>query len=102
MRISWSARATADLRDLRAYIAKDSASYARRFVAKIIASVETLTAHPEIGRRVPEAERDDVRELIFRGYRIIYFVRQDHLYIVTVIHGSRDLAAAEPKPWEIV
>lgn len=99
MRISWSVRAATDLRD---YIAKDSPYYARRFIAKIIAAVETLADHPQIGRRVPEAARDDVRELIFRGYRIIYLAREEHVYMVTVIHGSRDLAAQAPKPWEIV
>lgn len=43
MKIEWSARARADLEDLQAYIAKDSPYYARRFVGKILASVELLT-----------------------------------------------------------
>ena len=102
MRIRWARRARTDLRDLRVYIAKDSPYYARRFVSKIIASVEMLTEHPLIGRRVPEADRDDVRELVFQGYRIIYLTRRNRLYIVTVIHGSQDLAGREIKPWEIV
>ena len=102
MRISWSARARADLRDLRKYIAKDSPYYARRFVTKIVASVEKLAMHPEIGRQVPEAELSDIRELIFHNYRIIYLVKPAHLYVVTVIHGSRDLSAQKPKPWEVV
>ncbi len=81
MRIRWSERARTDLHRLRDYIAEDSPYYARRFVAKVIASVEKLTDHPHIGRRVPEADRDDVRELIFQGYRIIYLTETDHLYI---------------------
>ena len=68
----------------------------------MIASVEKLTDHPHIGRRVPEADRDDVRELIFQGYRIIYLTETDHLYILTVIHGSQDLLGRQIKPWEIV
>ena len=87
---------------LRTYIAKDSPCYARRFIAKLETSVETLTDHPHIWRRVPEAERDDVRELIFRGYRIIYLTRPDHLHVVTVIHGSQDLVGRQPQPWEVV
>lgn len=102
MRIRWSARARTDLQDLRDYIAKDSPYYARRFVAKIIASIEKLTDHPKIGREVPEAKRDDVRELIFHGYRIVYLLDPEDIFIVTVIHGSRDLTGQEPKPWEIV
>ncbi len=71
--IEWSQRARTDIRDLKAYIAKDSPYYARRFTERIIASVEKLEDFPKIGRPVPEAEsRDDVRELIYQGYRIIY------------------------------
>jgi len=102
MQIKWSRRARADIRDLNAYIAKDSPYYARRFVAKILSAIENLIDHPLIGRHVPEAEREDVRELIFHNYRIIYLARPDHLFIVTVLHASRDLAGQEPKPWDVV
>jgi mRNA-degrading endonuclease RelE of RelBE toxin-antitoxin system len=55
---------------------------------------------PEIGRRVPEAEeRDDIRELIFQGYRIIYLIQSKNITIIAVIHGSRNLAGTEDKPW---
>jgi len=102
MAIEWSARARADIHELRAYIAKDSPHYARRFVERIISAVEALTAHPHIGRKVPEANRDEIRELIFQGYRIIYLTKAKDIFIVTVLHGSRDLAGQTPKPWDIV
>ena len=56
----------------------------------------------DLGREVPEAkERKDVRELIFQGYRIIYLRQPSFIYIVAVIHGSRDLSGMENKPWDI-
>ncbi len=77
-------------------------SYARRFIARIIASVENLADFPDIGREVPEAEeREDVRELIFQSYRIIYLRQSTRIYIVTVIHGSRDLSGMDDKPWDV-
>jgi plasmid stabilization system protein ParE len=100
MAIEWSARARADIRGLQAYIAKDSLYYARQFVERILGVVETLVVHPRIGRPVPEANRDDIRELIFQGYRIIYLEKTEHVYIVTVLHGSRDLAGQTSKPWD--
>ena len=100
MVIEWSHRARADIRDLKAYIANDSPYYARRFTERIVASVEKLAEFPKIGRPVPEAEgRDDVRELIYQGYRIIYLAERKCVFIVTIIHGSRDLAINETKPW---
>ena len=102
MLIEWSQRARTDIRDLKAYIAKDSPYYARRFTERIVTSVEKLAEFPQIGRPVPEAEgRDDVRELIYQGYRIIYLIRSNSVFIVTILHGSRDLAAKENKPWNV-
>lgn len=99
--IEWSRRARTDIRDLKTYIAKDSPYYARHFTERIIASVEKLKQFPKIGRVVPEAEdRDDVRELVYQGYRIIYLIRPEHIFIVTIIHGSRGLAAKKVKPWD--
>ena len=38
---------------------------------------------------VPEAGyRDDIREIILQGYRIIYQITADGIYILAVIHGS--------------
>lgn len=101
MVVEWSVRASADMRELKAYIAQDSPHYARRFVEKIIKAVESLTNHPRIGRRVPEANREDVREVIFQSYRVIYKIEPERIHIVTVLHGGRDLAGSATKPWEI-
>ena len=102
MVIEWSARARTDLRELQSYIAQDSPHYARQFVEKIFKAVETLAEHPQIGRKVREANREDIRELIFQNYRIIYRIKPEHVYIVTVLHGGRDLAGQVVKPWEVV
>ncbi len=91
MIVEWSARARADIRELYAYISKDSPHYGRRYIEKILRIAEKLVEHPQIGRKVPEADHDDIRELIFRNYRIIYRVTPDRVYVVTVLHGSRDL-----------
>ena len=73
MKIKWSARSRTDLQELKRYIAQDSPYYAQRFITRILTCVEKLAEFPDIGREVPEAgERNDVRELIFQGYRIIY------------------------------
>ena len=100
MTIEWSARSRNDLRELKNYIGQDSPRYARRFVARIIANVEKLADFPELGRRVPEAEnRNDVRELIFQGHRIIYLTQANNVFMITIIHGSRDLSDVEKQPW---
>ena len=101
MKLEWTEPAVLDLKSIRDYIAKDSAYYAARFVARIIEAAETLPNHPHLGRVVPEAEDDAIRELLFQNYRIIYYALSDRILILTIIHGGRDLSRLEHKPWDV-
>ena len=101
MRIEWTRSADRDIRNLRNYIAADSESYADRTVRKIVEAVEKAATFPRVGRKVPEAEDDTIREMIFGKYRIIYRIEESRVLVLMVIHGARDLAQAAPKPWEI-
>jgi len=89
------------LRNLHGYIAKDSEIYASSFVQRIILAVEKLTNFPGIGRVVPEADDETIRELLYQNYRIIYRVKSELIEILTVIHGRRDLGSLKPAPWEV-
>lgn len=102
MKLEWSQRALLDVEHLRDYIALDSPLYARLFIERLVKRTENLPHFPRMGREVPEAERDDIRELIYQGYRLIYHVddAQQRIKMVTVIHGSRDLGALSDKPWD--
>ena len=73
-----------------------------QFVERVFTAAEKLRDHPKMGRPVPEADQDDVRELIFQRYRIIYRTKPERVQIITVIHGSRNLAAKDVKPWDVV
>ena len=88
------------VQQLRAYISLDSPFYARQFIERLLKRIDNLSDFPHVGRSVPEAEREDIREIIYQGYRVIYRTAHDHLLIVTVLHGSRNLAGPEKKPWE--
>ena len=101
MKIFWSDIAEADLDDIYDYIARDVPYYAELFVDRLIKATDKLEDYPRIGRRVPEADQwDDIRELIVQGYRIIYLAADKEIHILTVIHGSRDLAGVEHKLWD--
>ncbi|KHE90850.1 MAG: Plasmid stabilization system protein, partial [Candidatus Scalindua brodae] len=44
---------------------------------------------PEMGGQVPESDDHNVRDLIYKGYRIIYQIKEGYLEIITVLHGSK-------------
>jgi len=98
--IVWSGNARNDIKLLNAYISQDSPFYARQFIQRLLARVEGLQSFPSLGRRVPEVDREDIREIVFQGYRIIYQTTADHLLVITVLHGSRDLNNPSNRPWE--
>lgn len=102
MKIEWTQPAFLDLERIRDYISRDSEHYAVRFIEKIIEAVEGLEDFPRMGRPVPEAEDENIRELLLHNYRIMYRVETDRILVLTFIHGARDLNQRKTKPWDIV
>jgi toxin ParE1/3/4 len=101
MKIVWTEPAVEDLRELHAYIARDSETYASGFVERIIVAADRLADYPKVGRVVPETNDEDVRELLYQRYRIIYRVKRDRIEMLSIIHGARDLEEIKPAPWEV-
>ena len=91
MKIIWSNPAISDLENIKNYIAKDSQYYALLFIEKIIEAVGNLSKFPKIGRIMPECNNSNIREIIYQHYRIIYKVTKETVFILTVVHGGRDL-----------
>jgi toxin ParE1/3/4 len=78
---------------IRAYIAQDSPRVAELVVGRIVKAVERLKAFPESGRKVPERNNPEIREVIESPYRVVYRLRTGTVEIVTVFRASRLLPA---------
>lgn len=100
--VRWSLTAGNDLQDIESFIARDSIVHSITFVNRLIESAETLLKSPHIGRIVPEFNRPDLREVLFRGYRVVYLMQDHGIIVLRVVHGARDLLAlVQREPWEI-
>lgn len=84
MKISWSPLAVERLENIFEYIAIDNNSEAQKMVDKIFKKVETLSKNPERGRKVPESNREEIREVFEGEYRIIYRVESKKVFILTI------------------
>lgn len=100
MIIEWTLPALDDMQNIKDFIAKDSPFYAEQFIERIFEYVEHLADQPKMGRKVPEEPREDVRELLYRDYRIIYRLNPDLIEIAAVIRGCRSLDELDKMPWE--
>lgn len=95
-KVIWSPSARLDLKEIVSYIAEDNAEIAQRFGLSLIDATKSLGSFPSKGRTVPELRSPEIREVIFKPYRIIYRVKesQSAIEIVRVWHAAR----GTPKP----
>lgn len=90
-RIIIAPSARADLESIVRYIARHNSDAAARVGYELIVRAESLAQVPEMGRVVPEFRQENLREIIFRSYRIIYRVlpAQQRIEIARFWHGAR-------------
>lgn len=86
MRVVWTELAFAQLDEAMAFIAADSPQTANRWLDMILDAAGQLSEFPDSGRVVPEAEREDIRELVFPPYRLVYLRDPDAVYVTMVLH----------------
>jgi len=91
LRVVWSRRATEDLDAITSYIAADSPAYAGIVLKKIVDKARILAQFPRAGRKVPEFDDEDIREVVVYSYRVIYRIVADEVVVAAVIHGKRIL-----------
>jgi toxin ParE1/3/4 len=90
-RVVWSRRASQDLEAIADYIATDSPTYAGIVVKKVVHQTKLLSRFPRSGRKVPEFDNENIRELLVYSYRVIYRLEEREVVIAAVIHGKRML-----------
>jgi plasmid stabilization system protein ParE len=71
VRIAWATKAVEDVFQIQQYFNSVSEKYAHAFVDQLFKKVEILKSYPNLGRVVPELNQGDIRELLFRQYRIV-------------------------------
>ena len=90
-KVIWTANAVDDLEQIAKFIERDSVHYARAVVSRLYNAVGRLARFPPSGRQVPEVDDPSMREVIADGYRIIYCVLESKVFMLTVVHGRREL-----------
>ena len=85
MKTTLAASAITDLEDIRDYYHEQGApNIGKRFLTDIIAHIQTLSTHPDIGRIVPEFAKDYIRELIHPPFRVIYLREDDAIKVIRI------------------
>ena len=93
--IVWTRQAREDLREIRAFIARDAPATAAAFVRRLRESVERLRSFPCSGQVVPELGRDEIREVLRGSYRLIYRALPTRVEVLALYHSARLLDETE-------
>jgi len=89
MKLTWAKEALIRLQEIEEYIAKDNPKFAIEFIDKLISIGESLIDNPDKGRVVPELSIEQVRELLHKNYRIVYYRKKSSIEILTVFEGHQ-------------
>lgn len=88
MRVDWLRRASANVDEIKAFIAEDNPIAAAKMGQRIVEATERLVDFPHSGR---PGRVFGTREVIVVGtpYIIAYRVADDAVQILRVLHGAR-------------
>jgi len=95
MKIVWSQLAIERASEIVEYIALDNPTAAQNWVDEVFEKVKLLGTSPEMGRVVPEVKRNEIRELLFVNYRILYRIEYDSISVLTIRHCKQILPVSE-------
>jgi len=91
MRIIWSPLAIDRISEIADYIAQDNIDASVKWIEDIFNEIEKLHKFPKSGRVVPEIDRNNIREIIYGNYRIVYQIGGKEISILTVRHFKQIL-----------
>ena len=89
MKVTWSQQALRRLLEIDEYIAQYNPAAAQRMVDLLVARGDALSHFANRGRRFRERPDLELRELVVRGYRIVYRLTATTVEIATVFERHR-------------
>ena len=98
MRVGWLQRALDGAAEAAKYIAVERPRAAMQWREGLIDTAERIAAFPLSGRMVPEAEKQELREMIYADYRVIYLLGEPPV-IIAVHHSRRRLTKRRLLGW---
>ncbi len=90
MKVITKVDAKKDLLQIKWYIEQDSKFYANKTVNEINKRIKKLLLFPEMGKVIDKDE--NIRQIIYKSYKILYKFDSKNIYILHIIHHSRNIS----------
>lgn len=89
MKVVWTKEAIIKLNQIEDFISIDNPIAAVNLVDKLIELAEKLKKFPFKNRIVPELSLSQLREIIYKNYRIVYLLKKNSIEILTVFESHK-------------
>ena len=89
MKIVESQKYKIELREIAQHIKKDKKSAAIKFVQELKKRVQNITHFPYKYRKSVYFEDDNVRDMIYKSYTVIYEVFENKIVIMTIFNQNK-------------
>lgn len=89
MQIERSQKFKIEFREVIFYIAKDKNSASKLFKNRLNESINNLVNFPYKNRKSLYFENEQIRDLTFNGYTIIYEIFEDKIEIITIFNQNK-------------
>ena len=89
--VDYTRTAAREIEEIEEWIAADSLEAAGRWMDGLLATVDRLERMPSRCPLAPENEEhaNEIRQLIYGRYRVLFTIRPDRVVILHVRHGAR-------------
>lgn len=90
MKLVIARSALGDLQNIQAYYLEQGVpEIGQQFVRAILQKVQRLIDHPDSGRKVPEFDQEQIREIIHPPFRIVYMRHTSTINLVRIWRSER-------------
>lgn len=88
MQIVQSNRFVDELNEISDFIAKDSITKAKKFQSELLKNIQIIAEQPFLCRKSINFNDDNVRDFIFKGYVIPYFVNDKEILLLGIYKSN--------------
>lgn len=86
MVIKWDKTSIEDLKDFKNY---SKLSNINQYISKMVKYVDILAEQPRLGKIYLYIQRNIVRQLIYEKHSIFYYIDEEVIHIISVIHHRK-------------
>jgi toxin ParE1/3/4 len=89
-RLTWTDHALDKIENICKYLDKYDLDSSMRLMFSVKKGLDLLKGFPKMGRIVPERNNKNLREIFIEKFRFIYFLNQNNITIITILHFKQN------------